>query len=108
MRQPQVDSDLGGRLRQRLLARLNDERGEVPAAASLTTVTLEGSDGRRRDHSTLTSPIFGRRSLPPAVTWKRALRVKRIACRLSLLDRNRGGTTVSPFRFPDTDAKKFR
>src|SRR5690606_39229859 len=77
-------------------------------AASLITVTLEGSDGRRRDHFTGTSPIFGRRSLPPAVIAKRALRVKRIACRLSLRDRKRGGATFGPFRFPDADAKKFR
>src|SRR5690606_40696432 len=68
-------------------------------AASLTTVTLDGSDGRRRDHFTGTSPIFGRRSLPPAVIAKRALRVKRIACRLSLRDRKRGGATFGPFRF---------
>src|SRR5690606_29500308 len=68
-------------------------------AASLITVTLEGSDGRRRDHFTGTSPIFGRRSLPPAVIAKRALRVKRIACRLSLRDRKRGGATFGPFRF---------
>ena len=77
-------------------------------AASLTTVTDEGTDGRSRDHRTRTSPIFGRRSFPPAVMDKRALRVKRIACRLSLLDRNRGGATFGPLRFPDTEAKKVR
>src|SRR5690606_33946396 len=77
-------------------------------AASLITVTLEGSDGRRRDHVTFTSPSLGRRSFPPAVTWNRALRVKRIACRLSLRDRYRGGATFGPFRLPVIEAKKFR
>ncbi len=77
-------------------------------AASRITVTLDGSDGSGRDHRTRTSPIFGRRNLPPAVTVKRALRVKRIACRPSLRDRNRGAATLRPFRFPDTDAKKLR
>lgn len=77
-------------------------------AASLTTVTLDGSDGRRRDHFTVTSPIFGRRSFPPAVIENRALRVKRIACRLSLRDRNRGAAMLGPLRLPDSEAKKLR
>ncbi|GGO15928.1 hypothetical protein GCM10011574_37900 [Microbispora bryophytorum] len=72
------------------------------------TVTLEGSDGRSRDQRTGTSPIFGRRSFPPAVMEKRALRVKRTACRLSLLDRNRGGAIFGPLRLPEIEAKKFR
>jgi hypothetical protein len=77
-------------------------------AASLITVTLDGPAGRSRDQQTSTSPIFGRRSFPPAVTAKRALRVNRIACRRSLRDRNRGGPTLGPFRVPATEAKKFR
>jgi hypothetical protein len=74
----------------------------------LITVTLDGPAGRSRDQQTSTSPIFGRRSFPPAVTAKRALRVNRIACRRSLRDRNRGGPTLGPFRVPATEAKKFR
>ena len=77
-------------------------------AASMITVTLDGSDGRSRDQRTGTSPIFGSRSFPPAVTVNRALRVNRIACRRSLRDRNRGGATRGPFRLPVTEAKKFR
>jgi hypothetical protein len=38
----------------------------------------------------------------------RALAVNLTACRLSLRDRNRGGPTFGPFRFPVTEAKKFR
>ena len=34
-------------------------------AESLITVTLDGADGRSRDQRTDTSPIFGKRSLPP-------------------------------------------
>jgi hypothetical protein len=54
------------------------------------------------------SPIFGSRSLPPGVTEKRALRVNRIACRVSLRDRNRGGDILGPLRVPLREAKKFR
>jgi len=50
-------------------------------AASLTTVTEDGSDGSGRDHRTGTSPILGRRSLPLPSTLNRALAVNRIACR---------------------------
>ena len=35
-------------------------------AASLITVTDDGSDGSGRDHRTGTSPIFGSRSFPLA------------------------------------------
>lgn len=49
-------------------------------AASLITVTDDGSAGSERDQRTATSPIFGRRSLPPAVIEKRAFLVNRIAC----------------------------
>jgi hypothetical protein len=77
-------------------------------AASMITVTLDGTDGRSLDHRTATSPIFGSRSLPSGVTQNRALRVNRIACRPSLRDRNRGGPTLRPFRVPLTEAKKFR
>ena len=77
-------------------------------AASMITVTLDGSDGRSRDQRTGTSPIFGRRSLPFGSTLNRALAVNRIACLRSLRDLNRGGAAFGPGRFPVTDAKKFR
>jgi hypothetical protein len=77
-------------------------------AASRMIVTDEGSDGSSRDQRTGTSPALGNRSFPPAVTAKRVLRVNRIACRASLRDRNRGGATLRPLRFPETDAKKLR
>ena len=48
-------------------------------AASRVTVTDDGWEGRSRDQRTGTSPIFGSRSLPPAVMVNRALRVKRMA-----------------------------
>ena len=77
-------------------------------AASMMTVTLDGADGRSRDQRTGTSPIFGRRSFPPGSTRNRALAVNRIVCLRSLRDLNRGGWFFGPFRFPVTDAKKFR
>ncbi len=77
-------------------------------AASLTTVTELGSDGRCRDQRTGTSPTFGNRSRPLGSTLNRALAVNRMACRLSLRDRNRGGATLRPFRLPVTELKKFR
>ncbi len=43
-----------------------------------------------------------------AVMENRAFFVKRIACRLSSLDRKRGGATFGPFRLPVMEAKKFR
>ena len=73
----------------------------------MITVTLDGSAGRSRDQRTATSPIFGSRSFPPAVTANRALAVNRMACRRSFRDRNRGGATLGPFRRL-TEAKKFR
>jgi len=51
-------------------------------AASLSTVTLAGSQGSGRDQRTSTSPIFGRRSFPPGVILNLALAVNRTACRL--------------------------
>lgn len=66
-------------------------------------MTDDGSDGSSRDHATFTSPIFGNRSLPVAVTLNLALAVNLIECRLSLRDRKRGGATLAPFRLPDTD-----
>lgn len=36
-------------------------------AASLITVTVDGTEGRLRDHLTRTSPIFGRDRSPPVV-----------------------------------------
>jgi len=38
----------------------------------------------------------------------RALRVNRMACRVSLRDRNRGSPALRPFRSPVSEAKKFR
>src|SRR5699024_7718693 len=75
-------------------------------AASLTTVTVDGSEGSFRDHLTGTSPILGSRSLPPVVIRQFALAVKRIACRLSLRDLSLGGPTLG--RLPLRPAKKFR
>ena len=74
----------------------------------MITVTEDGPDGRSLDQRTSTSPIFGSRSFPAGVMANRALRVNRIACRRSLRDRNRGGAIFGPFRFPVTEAKKFR
>ncbi len=77
-------------------------------AASLTTVTEVGSDGRLLDQRTTTSPIFGSRKRPLSRTLNRAFLVKRMACRLSLRKRYRGGATLRPLRLPETDAKKLR
>ena len=74
-------------------------------AASKITVTDDGSQGSTRDQRTGTSPTFGSRSLPLGSTVNRELRVNRTACRVSLRDRNRGGATRQPFRFPDTELK---
>jgi hypothetical protein len=71
----------------------------------MITVTLDGSDGRSRDQRTGTSPIFGRRSFPFGSTRKRALAVKRMACRWSLRDRNLGRATGGPLRLPVREAK---
>lgn len=70
--------------------------------------TDDGSDGRLRDQRTATSPIFGRRSRPLSSTLNREFFVNRIACRLSLRDRNRGGATLRPLRLPVIEAKKLR
>ena len=43
-----------------------------------------------------------------AGTLNRALAVNRIACRLSLRDRNLGGATLRPLRLPVIEAKKLR
>ncbi|GAA2771723.1 hypothetical protein FHR33_002218 [Nonomuraea dietziae] len=77
-------------------------------ALSLITVTDDGSDGSDRDQRTGTSPIFGNRRWPDSVTANRAFLVNRIACRVSWRDRNRGGATFRPFRFPDREEKKLR
>jgi hypothetical protein len=52
-------------------------------AASLITVTEDGSAGSARDHRTRNSPILGKLSFPPSVTLNRAFLVNRMACRLS-------------------------
>src|SRR5690606_2687277 len=74
-------------------------------AASLTTVTVVGVDGRVRDHLTLRSPIFGRRSFPPGVIRQAAFAVKRIDCRLSRFDLKRGAPMRG--RLPFSPSKKF-
>ncbi|MFE5587601.1 hypothetical protein [Kitasatospora sp. NPDC056531] len=45
----------------------------------MITVTVDGTDGRTRDHLTRTSPIFGRDRSPPGVILHRAFAVNRIA-----------------------------
>jgi hypothetical protein len=77
-------------------------------AASLITVTLDGSDGSGRDQRTETSPMPGKRSFRPTVISNRALRVNRIACLRSFRDRNWGAPTFGPFRFPAVEARKLR
>ena len=108
MGEAQVDANLGrvGGNGSPAVSMTNDAK--YRPAASLTTVTLDGSDGSERDQRTSTSQIFGRRSLPPRVIENRAFFVKRIACRLSLRDRNRGGATFGPFRLPVIEEKKVR
>jgi hypothetical protein len=70
--------------------------------------TDDGSDGKVLDQRTARSPIFGRRNRPLSRTLNREFFVKRMACRLSLRDRNRGGATLRPLRLPVTEAKKLR
>ena len=77
-------------------------------AASLITVTDDGTAGSGRDQRTGTSPILGSRSFPPGVATNEALRVNRMACHRSLRDRNRGSPIFGPFRRPVREAKKFR
>src|SRR6202022_2733116 len=77
-------------------------------AASLITVTEDGSAGSARDHRTRNSPILGKLNLPPSVTLNRAFFVNRMARRLSFRDRNRGVPIRGPFLVPATDAKKLR
>src|SRR5690606_26184190 len=62
-------------------------------AASLMIVTLDGTDGSSRDQRTASSPTFATYSFRLSRTLK-PLRVSRIACRLSLRDRNRGAPTL--------------
>jgi hypothetical protein len=76
-------------------------------AASLITVTDDGSAGRLRDQRTSTSPTFGSRNRPSSSTLNRALAVNRMACRWSLRDRNRGGASVRPLRLPVIEAKNW-
>lgn len=75
-------------------------------ALSLTTVTVDGADGRERDHFTATSPTLGSRSFPPVVIFHPAFAVNRTACRVSLRDFKRGGPIVG--RLPLRPSKKFR
>ncbi len=77
-------------------------------AASRITVTVDGAAGRSRDQQTGTSPIFGSRSRPLGRILNFALAVNRTAWRRSLRDRNLGGSIFGPFRWPASEAKKFR
>jgi hypothetical protein len=72
------------------------------------TVTELGSEGRSRDQRTWRFPIFGKDSRPLAVILNFELRVNRIDCRESFFNRNRGGATLRPLRFPVSELKKFR
>lgn len=82
-----------------------NEAKNLPAA-SIVTVTLDGTEGRRRDHLTPTSPIFARFSRPFSRGGNPFFE-KRMDCRLSRFDRARGGAILGPFRFPVAEAKKF-
>ena len=77
-------------------------------AASLMIATDDGSDGSVRDQRTCRSPIFGRRRRPLPSTLNLEFLVNRMACRLSLRDRNRGGASLRPWRLPVIEAKKLR
>ncbi|WFE59776.1 hypothetical protein [Micromonospora sp. WMMD712] len=77
-------------------------------AASRMIATLDGSDGSVRDQRTSRSPIFGSRRRPLSRILNLAFLVKRIACRLSLRDRNLGEATMRPLRLPDNELKKLR
>jgi hypothetical protein len=74
-------------------------------AASLITVTLDGSEGSGRDQHTGTSPTFGSRSFPLGSTLNRALPVNRIDCRWSLRDRNLGCLNFGLWHWPDRELK---
>lgn len=74
-------------------------------ALSLTTVTVDGVEGSVRDHFTLRSPIFGRRSFCPKVMDQWAFAVNRTACRVSLRDLYRGAPILG--RLPLSPSKKF-
>ncbi len=76
-------------------------------AVSLMIDTLDGSDGRSRDHATSSSPTFATYNFPFERS-ENPLRVSRIACRVSLRERNRGAPILRPFRFPDIESNQFR
>ena len=76
-------------------------------AESLMTVTLLGSDGNSRDHTTFNSPTFAIYN-GPFERSENPLRVSRTVCRLSLRDRKRGAPILRPFRFPDSESNQFR
>ena len=84
------------------------DEGKYRPAASLTIVTDDGSAGSRRDQRTARSPIFGSLSRPLSRTANRLFLVKRMAWRLSLRERNRGGATFRPVRVPVLEVKKVR
>ena len=87
---------------------LHDEAGKVPARS----VHDDGDAGRGRRQ--VTRPAhrhvadLRQAQLPAGQYPNRALAVNRIVCLRSLRDLNRGGWFFGPFRFPVTDAKKFR
>jgi hypothetical protein len=70
--------------------------------------TDDGSDGSDRDQRTARSPIFGTRSGPLSRTLNLLFLVNRMACRLSLRERYRGGATLRALRLPMIEAKKLR
>ncbi|WP_406164041.1 hypothetical protein OG806_49175 [Streptomyces sp. NBC_00882] len=76
-------------------------------AASLITVTEDGTVSRVRDYVTRTSPIFGRSSRPRGAIDQRAWAANRIDCRASLQDLKRGGPGVGLLRSPLQEAKKL-
>src|SRR5699024_10194559 len=67
----------------------------------------DGFEGRSRDQRTSKSPTFAAYSFPFGFN-ENPLRVSRIACRLSLRDRNRGRPTFRPARLPDIESNQLR
>ena len=90
-----------------LSASLDDERREVPARRVRITVT-ERVGGQAAGPADLDIADLRQAQPPVAQHPNRELAVNLTDCLRSLRDRNRGGATFGPFRFPFTDAKKFR
>jgi hypothetical protein len=105
-RQAKADPDIVGAPGQRCVCHLNHKRRVVPAAASLTTAALHGTQPRTRPHTRATSPTLATRT-PPEVTGK-PLRVSRTDARLSLRDPNLGRPTLRPLRPPGREPNQLR